>query len=137
MIDQAVAELETAIQLDPGSAMIHGMLGDLYREKGDLSQAEAEFKEASRLDPDMGLAHHRLAVLYLQQGIRLDDALKSALKAVQLDPKPDFIATLAGAYYEKKMYSEAEREIKRAISMDSDNESYRSLLAEIRRKTQD
>jgi len=32
------------------------------------------------------------------------------------------------------MYPEAEGEIKRAISMEPDNESYRALLAEIQKK---
>jgi len=73
-------------------------------------------------------------VLYLQQGIKLDEALASAKKSVQFNPAPNFIATLARAYYEKAMYPDAEEEIKRAISMEPENESYRALLAEIQKK---
>ena len=63
--------------------------------------------------------------------LELDDALASARRSVQLNPAPNFIATLARAYYRKDMYSDAEKEIRRAISMEPDNESYRALLAEI------
>jgi len=145
MVDEAIEQLKNMVGMQSGSAVIHGRLGDLYREKGDFAQAEAEFRRALEIDPDpdiMGLVHHSLAVLYLQQASRggfgtrplLDDALESARKAVQLSGQAKFIATLARAYYEKMMYPEAEGEIKRAISMEPDNESYRALLAQIQKK---
>jgi spermidine synthase len=157
MIDEAIEQLKNLVGTQSGSAVVHGRLGELYREKArsleqraeqeglsstlsDLySQAEAEFKKALELDPDMALAHHSLAILYLQQGGKLDDALASARRAVQLTPgltggQAKFIAILARVYYEKMMYPEAEREIKRAISMEPNNESYRALLAEIQKE---
>ena len=141
MIDEAIEQLRNLVGMQSGSAVIHGRLGDLYREKGDFSQAEAEFRKALELDPDMALAHHSLAILYLQQASRggfqarslLDDALASARKAVQLSDQAKFIATLARVYYEKMMYTEAEKEINRAISIEPDNESYRALLAQIQK----
>jgi tetratricopeptide (TPR) repeat protein len=132
MIDEAIEQFVKLAAMQPDSAVVHGRLGDLYREKGNFSKAEAEFREALRINPDMGLVHHSLAVLYLGVG-KLDDALASARRAVQLNPAPNFITTLARVYYEKMMYPEAEREIKRAISMEPDNEGYRALLAEIQK----
>ena len=136
MIDKAIEQFEKLLEVQPDSAASHGKLGEAYMEKGDLSQAEAEFKKALRLDPYMGLWDYRLAVLYLQQGDRLDDALASIQQAIKLSPEssPNFIATLARVYYEKGMYSDAEREIRRAIDLKSDNESYLALLAEIQKK---
>ncbi len=134
MIDEAIEQFEKLLEVQPGLSMIHGMLGDLYREKGDFPRAETEFKTALSIDPEMGLVHHSLTVLYLQQGIKLDEALASAKKSVQFNPAPNFIATLARAYYEKAMYPDAEEEIKRAISMEPENESHRVLLAEIQKK---
>jgi tetratricopeptide (TPR) repeat protein len=126
--------LEKLMETQPGLSMIHGMLGDLYREKGDFSRAETEFKTALGIDPELGLLHHSLADLYLQQGIKLDEAMESARKAVQLNPASNFIATLARIYYKKGMYSDAEAEIKRAISMEPENENYNTLLEEIQKK---
>jgi spermidine synthase len=135
MIDEAIEQLRALVETKSGSAVIHGRLGDLYMAKANFAQAEAEFKEALRLDPDMALAHYSLAVLYLQQGTKLDDALEYARRAVQLSDQAKFIGALARVYYEKMMYPDAESEIKRAISMEPDNESYRALLAEIQKKT--
>jgi len=134
MIDEAIELLEKLMEIQPGLSMIHGMLGDLYREKGDFSRAETEFKTALAIDPELGLLHHSLADLYLQQGIKLDEAMDSARKAVQLNPASNFIATLARIYYKKAMYSHAEEEIKRAISMEPENENYSTLLEEIQKK---
>lgn len=134
MIDEAIEQFREMANIQPDSATIHGMLGDLYREKGNYQQAEAEFKKALEIDPEMGLIHYSFAVLYLQQGGKLDEALKHAKKATQLNPAPGFIAILARIYYEKRMYADAEREIKRAIELEPDNESYRSLLDEIKKK---
>ncbi len=41
---------------------------------------------------------------------------------------PNFTATLARVYYKKGMYPDAEREIKRAIDLRPDDESYLALL---------
>ena len=134
MMDEAIQQLMELVEIQSGSAIIHGRLGDLYREKGDFSQAEVEFKEALKLDPQMGLAHYSLAALYLEQGVKLDEALEFARRAVELNPSPKFIAMLAGLYYENMMYIDAEREIKRAISMEPESEIYQAMLTEIRKK---
>lgn len=86
------------------------------------------------LEPGMGLAHYSLAVLYLEQNVKLDEALEHARRAVELNSVAEFIAVLAGLYYEKAMYADAEREIKRAVCMEPENEKYRAMLAEIQKK---
>ncbi len=137
MIDEAIELYKRLLEVQPDSWANHGKLGEAYMEKGDLPQAESEFKKALEINPYMGLWNYRLTVLYLQQGGRLDDALASIQKATKLspEPSPNFIATLARVYYEKGLYSDAEREIKRAIDLRPNDESYLTLLAEIQKTT--
>ncbi len=65
------------------------------------------------------------------EAIKLDEALTYAKKAVELNPAPNFIFTLASIYYEKKMYLNAEKEIKKAIEMEPENEDYQAFLSKI------
>ncbi len=57
---------------------------------------------------------------------------------MQMDPRissePNFIITLALVYYDKGMYKEAEEQVKKAISIDPNNQGYRDFLSEIQKK---
>ncbi|MBD3181810.1 tetratricopeptide repeat protein [Candidatus Poribacteria bacterium] len=134
MIDEAIEQYEALVNTEAGSAVIHGRLGDLYRAKGDYTRAEQQFQKALELDFEMHLAHYSLASLYMEQGIKLDKALEHARKAVEINSSPKFVALLAVLYYEKGMYSEARREIKRALETEPDNERYKAILSEIENK---
>lgn len=135
MLDEATTQFRKLLEIQPNSVAGHGKLGEVYMEAGNFALAESEFKQALEIDPFMGLWNYRLAALYLQQGDRLDDAMASAREAVKINSEePDFATTLAKIYYEKEMYSEAEKEIKRAINIELDNESYLTLLNEIQKK---
>ncbi|MBM3210954.1 tetratricopeptide repeat protein, partial [Candidatus Poribacteria bacterium] len=128
MIDEAIEQIQAMVNMQINSATIHGMLGDLYMKKGDFSRAESEFKKALEIDANFGLVYHSLAELYLRQNIKLDEALRYAKKAMELNPDPGFIFTLANIYYKKGMLSDAEREIKRVIQMEPNNEKYQEFF---------
>lgn len=51
--DEAQKHLETAVDLDPNYADAHVLLGDVYRQQGELDKALAVYKRALELKPDM------------------------------------------------------------------------------------
>ena len=65
----------------------------------------------------------------MEQGIKLDEAIRLAQKAAQLNPTGVSLDTLAQAYYFKKMYTEAEKAIRRALELEPGNQLYQQHLA--------
>jgi cytochrome c-type biogenesis protein CcmH/NrfG len=66
-LDQAIAEVQTALQLKPGGANGHISLGNLYAAQGQLDRAIAEYQTALRLKPNDYQAQKRLNDIVSQQ----------------------------------------------------------------------
>jgi len=81
----AVAELETALALDPTLAEAHSNLGNLLLERGDNAAAEARFVRALALRRDYPFALFGLGEARLALG-RLEEARASFEQALALDP---------------------------------------------------
>src|SRR5688572_2070059 len=84
--DKAIASLEKATAADPDLTMARGMLGDLYRSRGEYEKAVPQYEAMTRLDPYAPANHYKLGIAY-QFLRRLEDAAASYLRALQLDPK--------------------------------------------------
>jgi tetratricopeptide (TPR) repeat protein len=83
----AVRLIETALQIDPGSAIAHGNLGSALQELGEFDRALASFGRAVALDPGHADAFYNRGNLF---GILKSwpDALANYDQAIAL--RPDF-----------------------------------------------
>jgi tetratricopeptide (TPR) repeat protein len=54
-LEEAKAELEKALRLNPKFALPHNMLGIIFKAQGRLEEAKAEFEKATTLNPKYGL----------------------------------------------------------------------------------
>jgi spermidine synthase len=137
MLDEAVAEMKKAEQLDTKSPVAAINLGIIYRKKGMLDEAIAEFKKLTESQPNAAAFHGFLGDLYREKG-DFNDAEIAFKKALKLDAsmasEPNFMASLAMVYYGKGNYAEAEKEINKAINLDPNNETYKAVLEEIKKK---
>lgn len=89
-VDEAIAEYETAVRLDPGSAGLRLALGDaLTRREGPSEAAIARLREATEIDPGLSLAHLHLGEVLLRAG-RPGDAVEPLRRAESLDPQSRF-----------------------------------------------
>jgi tetratricopeptide (TPR) repeat protein len=97
-----------------------------------LTEAEHEYNEVlkvERNDPDNWMG---LATVYMRQG-RMDEALKAADRAVELDPKrADLRATRAQILRASGNISDARLEFQRALVLDPDSTDARSGLFSLR-----
>lgn len=59
-LDQAIAEGEAAVRVNPEHAIAHYNLGVYYLDAGRLEHAEREFQETLRLEPGADLARMQL-----------------------------------------------------------------------------
>jgi len=82
-LDEAIAEIKRAQQLDPLSPIISANAGNLYVLKGDLNPAIEEFKKVIELDPNFPIARDFLGCAYLKQGHQ-QEAIAELQKGVEL-----------------------------------------------------
>ena len=88
-----LAALTQGSQLNPESASLHALLGDMLRAKGDLAGAATEYRQAIAANPDFLAAHLGLA-RDLYSDHRAEDAeheLQSVLKANSDDPEANYL----------------------------------------------
>jgi tetratricopeptide (TPR) repeat protein len=67
-VDEAIALLKRALQLDPAAPDAKLQLALCFESKGDLAQAQGLLEEAVREQPDLLPAHVALARIYSHQG---------------------------------------------------------------------
>jgi len=74
-----------ALEIDPTNASAEVALGNVYRDRWEWEKAETRYLRALGIDPDDVEAHQQYAEFLAGIG-RLDEALRSARRAVALDP---------------------------------------------------
>jgi len=117
VLDQAIAEFEKIVALQPRSIEDHMVLGQLYTVKHLPDKAEAEFKTAQAIEPESEDVVLNLARLYAESG-DMQHAVK-AIEAVPEDgrtPKMEF--TLGALYDQMKQPKDAIAAYKRAEDLE-------------------
>ena len=82
-LEEGLAGLQAASQLNPRHSQIHMYLGNTYLQMNRLDDAEAAYAQAVRLEEDNAFAHQGLSTVYRRRG-DLDRTAESALRAVGL-----------------------------------------------------
>ncbi|AXV15501.1 TonB-dependent receptor [Neorhizobium sp. SOG26] len=96
-LDGALADLQAALKVAPGSTTIWNALGNLQYERGDERAAEAALKKSIDLDPLDPLGYANLANIYMDQN-RVEEARALIDKALELDPGFDLALIFRGRY---------------------------------------
>jgi tetratricopeptide (TPR) repeat protein len=63
MVDDALAALQRAINIDDGIARAYLLIGRIYRQKSETQKAVAAFRRAVKLSPDLKEAQHELTMV--------------------------------------------------------------------------
>jgi tetratricopeptide (TPR) repeat protein len=83
--DEAIAEYEAALRIDPQDADAHNNLGNALGSEGRTAQANLQYAEAVRLNPAKEEAHNNLGNALYAQG-RTADAVAEYDEALRLNP---------------------------------------------------
>ena len=114
-LDQPVALLREAIELDPKNATAYEALGVFLSKQNKLDEAISLMKRLVEIDPEEIMAHSNLSVYYMQQG-RIEDAEREKGEATALQFEKAIAENMAKKKTQDKVQQDlAEREQK--ISM--------------------
>ncbi len=120
-LDQASAEFQAAIQLDPENANAHYDLGVVHYKQDEIEEAMAAFQQALQLDPDHGPAHNNLGLVYEKLG-EMEAAAAEYEAAIQANPDDDTAHyNLAGIYYSQGLLDEAIVAYRESTRINPDN----------------
>jgi serine/threonine-protein kinase len=98
---------ERALELDPGQAEAHGVLGEIAAARWDFAGAEGSYRRALALDPSIASVHERYSALLTVEN-RHEDAIAEARVARDLAPGcPSAGTALAAASYHGGQLDEA------------------------------
>jgi len=112
--DEALDHARRAYELDPFAVVMSSNLGWHCYLVRDFECAILYELRTLEINPSFGRAYERLAITHAANG-KLDDALATARKAVELSPeRPDFVADLAYVLALRGDVTEARRTLRQA-----------------------
>jgi tetratricopeptide (TPR) repeat protein len=117
VLDQAVAEYEKIVSLEPRDVEDRMVLGQLYTVKHEPQKAEEQFKTAQAIEPDSEDVVLNLARLYAESG-----DIEHAAKIVEAVPESDRTSkmefALGAAYDQMKRNKDAIAAYQRALDIE-------------------
>jgi tetratricopeptide (TPR) repeat protein len=129
VLDQAIAEFEKIVALQPRSVEDRMVLGQLYTVKHQPQKAEEEFKTAQAIEPESEDVVLNLARLYADSG-DVEHAVKVIEAVPQDDRTPKMEFTLGAAYEQLKEPKDAIAAYQRAEDLEPGDLRTLDALAE-------
>jgi len=120
-LDQAIAEFEKIVALQPSSVEDRMVLGQLYTVKHDPKKAAEEFKIAQSIEPDSEEVVLNLARVYAESG-DIDHAAKVIEDVPVAMRSPKMEVALGAAYEQMKRTKDEIAAYQRAAEMDPGDE---------------
>ncbi len=129
-VDNAIAEFEKALLIDPQNVNVSNSLGVCFSSKGEHQKALNEFNKAMVLAPDDVMAPYNAGLAYLMMGEK-QNAMDMFLKAHALDENQFEVVIQTGRLYlEIKNLELARKYLEKAVEMDEESGPAHRFLGE-------
>ena len=142
MYEESIPYIQHAINLPPEGktdadlmmdklwdSELHTALGDAYSHLKRVAEAEGSYQEAILLNKDNAAAYNNWGYMYADQGVRLDEAVRLAKRAVDLKPNNGyFVDSVGWAYLRKGEARKAMGLLRRAAELCSSDAEIRYHL---------
>jgi TolB-like protein/Flp pilus assembly protein TadD len=119
-MSRATREALRALDLDPGIAEAHVVLGGVAMAQWDWARAEAEIRRALALDPNSVAAHTALSLYLVVMGRAKEAIDESKPPATSIRSWRSGLPTLAGVYQLAGEYDRALAEAQKALKLSPD-----------------
>lgn len=119
---EALKSYEIWAALNPGDHLSEAALGRAYAKLGLYVQGKAHLLKAVEKGPSFHQAYNDLAWLHALWGENLEEGIRFARKAIDLNPKSaNYLETLAILYFKKKEFGRAIEELEKALAIEPEN----------------
>jgi protein O-mannosyl-transferase len=126
--DEAIAQYQTALSINPDDVLAHNNLGAALIGRGLVDDAMAHYRKVLELQPDDVKAHSNLGVALVRKG-RLDEAIVEYQKALELDSRiAELHGNLGNALARRGRLDEAIAEYEKALEIKPDDAKARYNL---------
>ena len=129
----ALAAYQRAGELAPKSAALEFRRGLSLERLSRDADAEAAYRSAVQLDGMAAGARNNLAQLLARNGVKLDEALQNAVRAVEIDPSAALYDTLGAVYVVRGDTELARKAFEQAVAKAPSNAAYRQRLEKVSR----
>jgi tetratricopeptide (TPR) repeat protein len=117
-VDDAIAQYQKALEINPNYVAAHYNLGNALFQKGQLDEAVAQYRKAVEINPNDAEAHINLGNA-LFQNEQLDEALAQFQKAIEINPNDaETHYNLGNALFQKGQLDEAVAQFQKALEID-------------------
>lgn len=114
----AIADLNKAIELDPEYSTAYLLRGSTYLLTGNYERALIDFNKVIELDPEYSVAYLNRGIVYKRMGA-FESAIEDYDKAIELNPEYHLAYINRGKlYYILRDYEQAIFEFDKAIELD-------------------
>jgi tetratricopeptide (TPR) repeat protein len=134
-VDKSLADYTKAVQESPSLAWGYVGRGRIYEKKGDHEKAISDYSKGIELDPkdphtpnDLAWIRATCPDAKFRDG---KEAIRLALKAIELKPRPAAFDTLAAAYAEAGEYDKAVATAEKALTMATKADEKRDLQSRL------
>jgi len=86
MVNEAIAQLQQTLAIQPDDAVAYNNIGMALVQKGQLDEAITNYQRALAIQPDYALAHYNLGDVLLQKG-QVDEAVMQLQQALAIQPE--------------------------------------------------
>ncbi len=118
---QAGYQISEVLQFQPKNVSALFLEGNVYVELNQREKAKEDFRKILGLEPEHEGALNSLAYMYAEEGINLDEALKMARKAIDLEPSSGvYYDTLGWILFKRGFYEESLMALEKAQGYVSD-----------------
>jgi TolB-like protein/DNA-binding winged helix-turn-helix (wHTH) protein/Tfp pilus assembly protein PilF len=117
---KVIRAAQKALDLDPGLAEAHALLGRILKKQFQWADAEAEYKQALALNPNNATAHLEYAEWLMSHG-RVDEALAWSRRARELDPLGKAGETIGWILFQARRYDDSIRELRSFLAVHPDD----------------
>jgi tetratricopeptide (TPR) repeat protein len=130
--DQAIAEYQTALKINPRDDQAHSNLGAAMLSEGSVEEAVIEFRKSLELNPNLVQASYNLALALFKTG-RTNEAIAQYRRTLELNPRFEEAHNDLGiALAQEGRFDEAVAQLQEALRLNPDYDVARNNLIRVR-----